>query len=506
MYYLLKNALRTLLIFGANLVACGGSVSIENGANLTNLSGKAGSQKLYSIKLPEGTVGLMAQVAGSTAISIEILDSNGNNMNACDPWLCVLTNPPAGNYKLRLSATADYSAVNLSASWGGPNVSVIKNDIYLEGLNGDSATVLLKSVYLSDFQSLASIEVSDPSARVEWLDAYGDVSYYCQGFSCVANSIEAGLYFVRVRASTSFANATLNVKWGDSLGRMLNNEETSRYSNVVKGSYLVVPFLVPDDVEKWAVATSNTDVRFLFLNENAQLLGANCGSVTAMICTPLGQPTGLIYALIEVTKNSPTLDLVLQFAGANYSSLESGLSSEPKPAKVEDIHVESFLIEAANTTLALHNTANAVTQIIDENNNQVCWSPCYLSNLLPGRYFTLTEVFSTHGSTHVNVSLAVGPPGQGTLTLENTLAGTVSFTGEKRNEIFFAEPGNAGYFLVVEGYAQAWIYDSNGNQLRSCGATYPCFVPAFTPGSYFVDMTLLGSPGDEYAIHLLPVE
>lgn len=508
MFVLPRNVFRFifLLIVGASLSACGGSAAIKNGENISNLSGKAGSQKTYSIKLQEGTVSLLAQTAGHTAISLEILDGDGNSMNSCDPWLCVLTNPPAGNYKLRLTANSDYSNVNLSVSWGGPNDSVVKNGIPLEGLAGSADTVLIKSVYLSDFQPLASIEISDPGASVEWLNSHGDVSYRCAGFSCVANAVAPGLYFVRVRSSSVFEGAALKVAWGESIGQMLSNAETNQYTDVVKGSWIIVPFVVPDDVKKWMIASSNTDIRFYFMDGNAQYLNSGCASITAMRCMPEGRPTGLIYAVAEVTRDSPAFGIALRFAGPSYVSLQSGLGSEPKPAEEKEVHAESFLVETPGSTVALNNTKNAITEVIDEHNNQVCWSPCYISNLPPGNYFTVTELLGFQESSHVNVSLAVSYSGEGTLTLGNKLTSTVKFTGENRSEIFFAETGSAGYLVVVEGVALYTMHDSDGVQLSSCGGGSPCFVPTSVSGPYFINLTLLGNPGDEYSIELLSLE
>lgn len=114
-----KNLL-TLLVLTFILAGCKTTTPIANGENIADLSGKAGSETMFSITVPENINGLYIQAAGSDSITLDLLDEDENSLGACpSATVCLLDFPIAAKYLLRLSASANYEGVNLSASWGG---------------------------------------------------------------------------------------------------------------------------------------------------------------------------------------------------------------------------------------------------------------------------------------------------------------------------------------------------------------------------------------------------
>ena len=70
-----------LLVF--SLIGCKTTTPVSNGENVTELSGKAGSEKLFSGTVTENVSGLLIEAAGSTDISLDLMDADENSLGAC---------------------------------------------------------------------------------------------------------------------------------------------------------------------------------------------------------------------------------------------------------------------------------------------------------------------------------------------------------------------------------------------------------------------------------------
>jgi hypothetical protein len=83
-----KYAFRIVLAIVLSLLwGCGGSSSLKNGDTRSNISGSIDSQKNYTVTIPENTLGLMIQAAGSSDITLDLLGATDVSVGQCDASL-----------------------------------------------------------------------------------------------------------------------------------------------------------------------------------------------------------------------------------------------------------------------------------------------------------------------------------------------------------------------------------------------------------------------------------
>lgn len=504
-----KHAFRfvLLILIGFGMAACGGSASISNGANLSNLSGKAGSQKNYTVKLPEGTISLLVQVAGSPAITLDILDSAGNSMYACwDPQICVLHPVIAGTYTVRLSADADYSGVNLSASWGGPGVSVLKNNAPEGALQGDGTTIWLKSLYLSDDAPLVFFS-SDVPAAIELLDQDG-TPINCTQFPCQASPLPAGLYFVRLASTETYSGASLKATWGDALPVLPTDGKPTTVAKDGTTMQLLGVMDVNEAASQLMFATPSNLLFPMLMDLSGNPVEFNCDGSDGLMCVSSILNPGQYY-LVGDTKMTPDdIQLTLHLASPQSPTLVNATTTEPVNAQLNDIFIESFYINDANTSIAFVATWNSEPSVFNALGQRLCvWNfDCILPELPTGLYFTVTRVMATDYFDTVSSSFASGSPGAATLTEGEPNAGTIAFGGQSIIESFYVDD-SVSSFLVVPKYSTLMpamsVFDSTGNPVGSC-SNGACFGTTTSPGTYFVllDTDLSLEANTPYALSL----
>ena len=505
-----KHAFQYILlcVIGLVLAGCGGSSTIGNGANLANLSGAANSQKTYSIKLPDNTVSLIIEAAGSPDITLDLLDASGNSLGACaQPLFCVLDTPAAGTYKLRLKATAAYAGVNLSASWGGPGVSVLQNNVALGGLSGNATTVLLKSLYLEPDPVALLLELAGSNdSYIELLDRYGNAVWPCGPTNCLVKSIEAGLYFVRLQGTGTFADTSLKARWGDSFGATLENGVPRTGLTGTAGSQFVESFFLPEGVDSILVAANKQGVGLQLVSADDHSVWFNCQFDEGSYCFARDIPPGLYYVVGSLHQDVENFSLTLRFGGANHSSLENGQSSEPQSASLGALYVESFYVDEGATSAAFVSNWNAEVRVYDGNGLLFCeFQPCVLSNLQPGSYFATVKVIDDTLTESVSSSVAMGGPATGTLVNGQTKQGTLAFPMASKVESFYAGPGVDSFVIALSGSdVIAAIYNQQGSFVAHCHQSMPCVVGVASPGVYFVhqDSAPNAAAGSQYSIAL----
>lgn len=512
MISLSKHAFRICFFFiiGLVLVACGGSSTVGNGQNLANLSGKAGSVKTFNIKLPVNATGLMIQAAGSADISLDLQDSAGNSLGICtQPLFCVLQTPVEGTYKLQLQATADYSGVNLSASWGGLDVSVLNNDIALTGLKGDASTVLLKSLFLPENVPLLKVAASGSTdVQLELLDRLGNPVWYCGSHSCLFPALQANLYYVRATATAAYSDVSLKANWGASFGATMENGDTVRYSNVQAYSQINEAFYWPEGVEAVALATSASGAGIMLVGSNGEYAPMQCVQNGGSVCVASALTPGLYHVSAMMGMENMDLSLTLRFGGRNHSTVSSGQSTAAGEYRSGDQVLESFYIEPGTTAAAVGVSIFTPVRVYDVNGNRMLceYQPCYLNNPQPGTYFAFAFIEDATAGPYASVSLATGSADATTLVSGQTKRGSFEYEFQEKVESFYVGPNiDAFAIFLSDEHVHAYITDAAGTFIDACSITKPCIAEVSTSGVYFAyvrNHNIEGSAG-QYQISLV---
>ena len=121
----------------------GAGTQLENGVAVTNLSGAAGSEKLYRIDVPAGQTNLEIKMSGGTG-DADLFVKFGSRPTTTDydyrPYqtgnneTVTVNNPAAGTWYIMIRAYVDYSGVTLKASYG--DVLMLKDGVPEKDLAG----------------------------------------------------------------------------------------------------------------------------------------------------------------------------------------------------------------------------------------------------------------------------------------------------------------------------------------------------------------------------------
>lgn len=484
-------------IMGLVLAGCGGSATITNGQNLANLSGKANTPKTYTLKIPDNTFGLMIQAAGSADISLDLLDANGNSLGACaQPLRCMMEYPLPGTYKLQLSATADYTGVNLSASWGGPGVSVLQNSVAIDGLKGDASTVMLKSLYIdSDQHALVLDATSASPITVRLLDRFGNEHWFCGSNACMVHYAPAGLYYVQLKASAPYENVRLRAGWGESADATLENGDVLTGLSGTAGTQFIESIYIPPGVDSLAMITNSQHMQLDLIpaDDGPRWLRCEQNPVAGTDCIFSELSPGLHYVVGTLMHNAADVSIALRFGGASFSTLISGQPGAPRPAIAGDLHLETFFVPEGVTSAVFDASMNAGARIYDSHGQLICQAqPCAMSNLSPGSYFVRLDTYSDW-TPFINTAFALGGAGHATLAAGQPKSITPHFAHERFVESIQIDAGVDAFAIAITADdVYISVSDPNGLYLPGCGSQGICIVRTTTPGSYFVSYEFAG--------------
>lgn len=483
-------------IMGLVLAGCGGSATITNGQNLANLSGKANTPKTYTLKIPDNTFGLMIQAAGSPDIRLDLLDASGNSLGACaQPLQCMLEYPLPGTYKLQLSATADYTGVNLSASWGGPGVSVLQNSVAIDGLKGDASTVMLKSLYLDSEQVALSLEaVAATPVKLRLLDRFGNAYWLCESSACLVQFVPAGLYFVQLVAAAPYTETALKANWGDSIGATLENGDVLEDMAGTAGAQFVESFYVPEGVSAVAMATNSPHLDLQLVAADGGPGWFHCVEQEAKTCVARYLSPGLYYVVGSLRQDVANFSLALRFSGASHATIVNGQPANPKPAQARDIHLESFYVPDGVTTAMLVASWNIGVSIFDAEGNVICNpASCHMMNLAPGAYFATLHVYDM-AEPFFNVSLALGGSDHATFRANQPKTVHLNVANERGVESFYIAPDVDAFAVSISGEnTYLNVIGPNGAHAQHCSTHGACITRVSEPGTYFIEYEFYSS-------------
>ncbi len=475
-------------LFLSFMTGCKTTVPLDNSELQADISGKAASNKSYSVNIEENTSALYVQSSGSDDITLEFLDSDDNVLSICSSGVsCFLSYPAAGKYKVNIVGSADYAGANLVASWVGSNNSVLSNGAASTEMSGSTGTMHVKSINIPVSDGAITFAASEDGAvSLDILDNSGVVAYHCDGTPCVTDSLIDGSYFVRATGLQDFTALTLTASWGGIGSATLENGVATILSGL-KNDEFVESFYVPGNTDGFMVDMSgNGDFSFQVVDDSGAHV-ASCGSTECF----LGNPSAGLY-YIQGLFHSDTVNarLTAIWGGTTESTLENG--GTISLSGVGEQYILQSLYVPANTTGLMLSAGYASVDftLYDYKGDYVisCGGfDCAVPDLAEGLYFVQVHLFED--IANFNVSTAWGGAYGG--TLEN--GGTISLSGVGEQYLLQSiyVPANTTGLMLSAGSASVefLLLDHTGGYVIGCGG-FGCAAPDLAEGLYFVQIHL----------------
>ncbi len=204
-------------------------IELENGVAVGNLSGAQGSERFFTIDVPDGATDLVIQISGGSG-DADLYVRRGaaptQSTYDCRPYLngnnetCTFASPQAGTYHIMLHAWAAYSGVTLVASFEEPaSDNELENGQTITGLSGGQGSEQFFTIEVPSNVSELVVQMSGGSGDADLYVRRGappttsnwDCRPYLNGNNetCTFNDPQAGTWHVMVRGYTAFSNVSL---------------------------------------------------------------------------------------------------------------------------------------------------------------------------------------------------------------------------------------------------------------------------------------------------------
>lgn len=193
----------------------------------TGLSGGAGSDKRFSVTVPEGSVGLYISLgggtgnanlyvkrdAGASTSSFDCASTYSGNYDAC-----YFASPVPGTYHVLVKGATSYSGVSVSATW-----NELQRGSPIYNLYAGWGVEKHYSFYVPSMASHASFSISGGTGDADIYVRYGApptvTQYDCRPFSgsnsetCSFSYPSSGMYYVMVRAFNTYSGVSLTANY-----------------------------------------------------------------------------------------------------------------------------------------------------------------------------------------------------------------------------------------------------------------------------------------------------
>ncbi|BBD79586.1 M4 family metallopeptidase [Aerosticca soli] len=235
-----KNAVTTA--FSGVGVSCAGgggggggtATELTNNVAVTGVSGAAGADNDYFIKVPAGATNLVMSISGGTGdadLYTKFGSAPTTSSYDCRPYKsgnnesCTVASPQAGTYYLKVHGYSAYSGVTVKASYStgsGGSGSALQNGVPVTGLSGATGAKLYYTVTVPSGTSTLTIATSGGTGDVDLYVKKGSSpttsSYDCRPYksgnaeTCTF-SAPSGTYYVMVYGYAAFSGVTLKATW-----------------------------------------------------------------------------------------------------------------------------------------------------------------------------------------------------------------------------------------------------------------------------------------------------
>jgi len=205
---------------------------LNNGVPVTDISGPAGSEKLYRIAVPSGQTKFEIQISGGTG-DADLYVKRGVAPTTSDydyrPYeignneTVTVNNPQSGDWFIMIRGYHAYAGVTLVATYGGggggDTVTALSNGVPVTGLSGATGSEVYYKIDVPAGQSKLEIQTSGGTGD---LDMYvrrdskpttteWDYRPYLSGNNetVTINSPAAGTYYIMLRGYQAYTGVTL---------------------------------------------------------------------------------------------------------------------------------------------------------------------------------------------------------------------------------------------------------------------------------------------------------
>lgn len=203
--------------------------SLINGISKTGLGGATGELLRYTLDVPSGANNLQFNLSGGTGdadLYVKFGSAPTTASYDCRPYLtgnnesCNITNVQAGTYHVMIRGYTSFSGTSLIASYSEP----LTNNGWLKtGLSASTNQWLNYTLDVPPGMSVLNIDMSggvgDADLYVRYGSAPSTSSYLCRPYkagnieNCVFNSPQAGVWYISIRAYSSFSGVELESRY-----------------------------------------------------------------------------------------------------------------------------------------------------------------------------------------------------------------------------------------------------------------------------------------------------
>ncbi len=204
-------------------------IELENGVAVGNLSGSQGSERFFTIDVPDGATDLVFAMSGGSG-DADLYVRRGTpptqSSYECRPYLngnnetCTFASPQAGTWHVMIHGWTAYSGVNLVASFEEPvSVNELQNGHPVSGLSGGQGSEQFFTMEVPSNVSELVFQMSGGSGDADLYVRRGapptTTTYDCRPYlngnneTCTFNDPQAGTWHVMIRGYTAYSNVTL---------------------------------------------------------------------------------------------------------------------------------------------------------------------------------------------------------------------------------------------------------------------------------------------------------
>ena len=494
-----SNKFLVFVLLTFSLLGCKTTTPISNGQNIADLSGKAGNDAMFSVTVPENINGLLIEVAGSPDISLDLLDADKNSLGACvSATRCLLDHPSAAKYLIKLSATADYAGVNISASWGGPDEASLYNNVEITELAGNEQSLLLKSLYVGLNNGPVSFTTTGLNgATLEVADQYGDTLHTCESAeSCAVNGLSEGLFFARILGAAEFTEGTLKASWGNPVDTTLRNG----VKKAVSGNYgdvVLESLYLPTGASAIMAHANNHSIELEILDSE----GTEIGQCNGEACHASGLTTGLYFIRASFQENALTSSIMASWAGIGVHSMRNGDYLSNMTLAGGELLTRSFYVNEAGAHVLFIPSENAnLVSIYTESGDFITGCgmsvPCSFQAPAAGAYFALVQNDFPETQTF-GLSVAWATPTEATLHNGSQLSPlSLNSMDNLVQSIYVDEAGSDVMVMGSGDFGDIIIYSDSGDDITICRMSTPCTFEAPYAGTYFSVVSNLFGPSN----------
>jgi pseudolysin/vibriolysin len=210
----------------------GGTVELQNGTAVTGVSGSAGQDHDYLIKVPSGASNLVMSISGGSGdadLYTKFGSAPTTSSYDCRPYLngnnesCSVSAPQAGTYYIKVHGYSSYSSVTVKASYStsGGGTGGLQNGVPVSNISGAQGAKKYYTVTVPSGSNL-TIAMSGGSGDADLYVKKGSnpttSSYDCRPYrygnneSCTF-SAASGTYYIMLNGYSSFSGVTLKATW-----------------------------------------------------------------------------------------------------------------------------------------------------------------------------------------------------------------------------------------------------------------------------------------------------